>query len=160
MINISKKFLIKNYIQKDLSLTDIEKQFGFKRSTVYRNLVENNIPRRGFGGHKNQIEGTKKALTGKPSWNKGKGRGYYYNGKGYKYILSLNNPMARKDGFVAEHRLVMSKHLGRMLSKKELVHHRNGIKDDNRIENLSLLILAIHCGEVNCPHCRKKFFIK
>ena len=79
---------------------------------------------------------------------------------GYIKIKKRNHPDATCEGYVLEHRLVMEKMLGRRLLFHEEVHHKNGIKDNNRKSNLELVIKTKHYGEIDCPFCRKKFKIK
>lgn len=58
--------------------------------------------------------------------------------RGYVVIFEPTHPNARKDGYVAEHKKVMAAKLGRPLERFEEVHHKNGIRSDNRPENLEL----------------------
>ena len=67
------------------------------------------------------------------SWKGGK----FIDYRGYAHIRKPEHPF-NNNGYVLEHRLVMEKYIGRYLNPQEVVDHINGVKDDNRIENLKL----------------------
>ena len=75
-----------------------------------------------------------------PSWKGGR----QFSSHGYVKIWSPNNLNADNQGYVYEHVLQMQKYLSRALTKDERVHHRNEIKDDNRLCNLELMKLNEH----------------
>ena len=68
-------------------------------------------------------------------------------GQGYVKVHDREHPRADKGGFVVEHAKVMSEHLGRDLLPHENVHHLNGDRADNRIENLELWSKSQPCGQ-------------
>lgn len=76
---------------------------------------------------------------------KGEGNPQYKNGKSITKKGYVTLKVEGKSVF--EHRVVMEKHLGRILYKDENVHHINGVRDDNRIENLELWSTSQPCGQ-------------
>lgn len=64
--------------------------------------------------------------------------GKRHRADGYIQVYVPDHPRAAKEGYYMEHRLVMEQHIGRYLERREVVSHLNGIRDDNRIENLKL----------------------
>uniref|UniRef100_A0A6M3IVW4 Putative homing endonuclease n=1 Tax=viral metagenome TaxID=1070528 RepID=A0A6M3IVW4_9ZZZZ len=84
-----------------------------------------------------------------PNWKGGR----YKEPQGYiRVLLPQGDPfvvMGDKMNYVKEHRLVMAKNINRCLHPWEHVHHKNGIKDDNRIENLKLTSASLHITEHN-----------
>lgn len=70
-----------------------------------------------------------------PNGNKIMKRG---NGDSHVMIKMVEHPFANRAGYIAEHRYLIEKQLGRFLTVKERVHHINLIKEDNRLENLVL----------------------
>lgn len=120
-----KELLEELYIENELSTHEIGGQFGVNARTVYRWLI-------GFGI---KPRTKSEAMMGKkhPSW---KG-GIRVDSHGYILVYKPEHPSANGRGYVFESRLIMEATLGRYLTKKEVVHHKEKI-DDNRPKNLEL----------------------
>ncbi len=86
----------------------------------------------------------------------------------YTYAVVTEHPKATVNGYVLEHRIIMENYLERLLDEEEVVHHCNGNRKDNDIENLELYINSEHVKlhslmkgrlyvELECPNCYKHF---
>jgi hypothetical protein len=93
---------------------------------------------------RNKVQTRKSFETGKHGkyasrWN----GGVWYDDSGHRRITS-HAKGSNKGNWVAEHRAIMEKRLGRKLESWEVVHHKNGIPDDNRIRNLQVMSKREH----------------
>lgn len=110
-----------------------------------------------------RISEAKKGKKQSDEHRRNNGKAHYKSGRylkdGYVHVLTgILGSVKRK--YILEHRLVMEQYLGRKLNKNEEVHHKNAIKDDNRIENLEIMVSGFHKATVCCPHCQKEFLVK
>ena len=90
-----------------------------------------------------------------PNWKDG---GRFAHGEYMATTIRPEHPffgMAQRTGRILEHRLVLAEHLGRVLRPEETVHHKNGDRSDNRIENLELRAGRHGKGatDAHCPTC-------
>lgn len=86
----------------------------------------------------------------------------------YNYALVRNHPNSTENNYVLHHRIIMENYLGRLLKKNEVVHHKDGNKKNNKLENLQLLSDEEHKRKhqleqgrlfvkLKCPWCGKIF---
>ena len=123
--NQQEQEIVRLYAKENLSQSLIAARFGCSQG-----LVSNLLRSKGMA--------TRRASERHPSWKGGR----RVHASGYVQTrLSYGHPfycMVGRAGYVFEHRLVMAQHLGRPLSSGETVHHINGVRTDNRIENLQI----------------------
>jgi IS30 family transposase len=112
------------WAREGLSFSEIARRIGTKHQLVSRFLRENGFEYVPF----------RQAGANNPAWRGGR----MVDKDGYVLIYQPTHPHASRHGYVREHRLVMEKHLRRYLDPKEVVHHKNEIRDDNRLSNLEL----------------------
>lgn len=130
------------------SLHQIAEEMGLSYSGIQWYTREYGIPVR------SRVESMLRASDGHGFLWKG---GRWKHESGYIMVKRNGHQMANSAGYVPEHRLVMAEFAGRMLDKDEVVHHVNGVKDDNRVENLQVRSRGgegQHHGSLTvCPHC-------
>jgi len=141
MKGVPKEELKYLYLGKKLCQAELALHFGVARPTIGEKLKLYKIPLRSRSeATKNAIEQGKfkipnQAGSKNAHWKGGRIK----SPEGYTRIYYPSHPSIPVSHYVFEHRLIMEKHLGRYLKSWEVVHHLNGIKNDNRIENLQLL---------------------
>ena len=86
-----------------------------------------------------------------PNWKGGR----THTSTGYVLLMSPGHPRAWRDGYVLEHVLVAEAALGKPLPERAVVHHVNGIKTDNRPQNL---VVCQDNGYHSSLHRRKRAF--
>jgi hypothetical protein len=143
-----KKWLRIQYYEKKLSVSEIAKECGTGITTISRWASRFEI--REMRPYKGNRKGPEN-----PYWRGGK---YKDHTSGYIWVYNPDHPSCTKKGYVLEHRLIVEKFIGRYLRTNEIIHHKNKIKDDNKLKNLEMIVLGEpNCAKIMCPFCNKKF---
>lgn len=115
---------IRSLRDRGMSAKEIAEAIGSKEEYVRRLMARLGIPRL--------------ARKARPEKNVHWKGGRTIDKNGYVLVHRPGHPNSVKSGYIREHRLVMSESIGRPLRPGEVVHHIDGDRTNNRIENLQL----------------------
>lgn len=118
--------MIRDLAHKNIRVTEIAKMLRRNPKAIYGLMDRMNIPR--------QPRNSFQKGEQNHSWKGGR----YIDNDGYVLVLATDHPFANAQGYVREHRLVVENQIGRFLQPLEVVHHIDGDKQNNRIDNLQL----------------------
>ena len=138
---ISKEELEKLYLVKNMTYKEVAEEIGFSVKVIQNRMKKYDItPRKAI--KRNQFKSNNHAWKGGRTINKT---------TGYVYIKNRNHIRSNSKKYVFEHILVMEKKIKRHLkhysfnnSKNEVVHHKDGNKENNIISNLQLMTFGEH----------------
>ena len=128
-----KNWLHRKYIKEKLNLKEVAELSNSSYAVIWYWMNKFNIPRRTISEAAQRGEKSS-------SWKGGR----RIDSEGYVRIYYPDHPNAYNDTYIYEHRLVMEEHIGRYLKSGEIVHHIDGNKENNKIENLCLVTNATH----------------
>lgn len=113
---------------------------GSGRVTIHETCTVDNCDKPHAAQRLCQMHYRRNALYGDPLVSPGRQRSKkkYVNNNGYVLVYAPENSSSMVNGYGLEHRVIMAEHLGRPLLETEQVHHKNGVRHDNRLENLEL----------------------
>jgi hypothetical protein len=145
-INISKSVtdqeLMDWYWKQQMTMTEIARRIGFSSSSgIYNVFRTRNLPRRTYceaielrrAKHPDSF-GAKPIGELAYNW-----RGGRIHTNGYIKILKPDHPTSTATGHILEHRYIWETTHNKLLPPNFVVHHLNGVRDDNRPENLVAL---------------------
>lgn len=134
-----------NNLYKNKSTVEIAKLLCCSDETVRKYLKRYNIPLRSRG-------------DGVRLWAKKKKKveSLYIDKDGYCWIRKSSHPFCNSQGRIAYHRYLVEKHIGRYLTKSEVIHHVDGNPQNNNIDNLKIYSISEHLAwhRKALPHTR------
>jgi len=144
----NKSWLCRKYVKEDLTISEIAQECGVNITTISRWAAR-------FEIREPRPYEADRSGPNNPYWKGGK---YKDSKSGYIMVYLPEHKSANKKGYLPEHRLIMEQYLGRELKPNETVCHINKRNDDNRLDNLELVVFGEPAYNlIHCPYCNKRF---